>query len=108
MNSTKYTLRYLPSFEKDLEGILLYIAKNLENPHAASRLLSKIETAIKQRALHPLSFEAFPSTKQRKHPYYRIYVDNYTIFYVVIDTTIEIRRILYSRQNLSSIISQEN
>ena len=30
------------------------------------------------------SFEPYHSIRERKYPYYRIYVDNYVIYYVVI------------------------
>ncbi|GHV79520.1 hypothetical protein AGMMS49944_13110 [Spirochaetia bacterium] len=30
------------------------------------------------------------------HKYYRIYVKNYTVFYVVIDDTMEVRRFMYT------------
>ncbi|MCI8420500.1 MAG: type II toxin-antitoxin system RelE/ParE family toxin, partial [Oscillospiraceae bacterium] len=39
-------------------------------------------------------------SRKRTHPYYRIQVRNFTIFYVVIDGTMEVRRILYSRSNI--------
>lgn len=48
------------------------------------------------------SFEQVKSLKERKYPYYRIYVDNFVIYYVVIDEgngnkIMEIRRLLYKR-----------
>ena len=41
---------------------------------------------------------------ERRYPYYRIQVKNYTIFYVVIGNTMEVRRIIYSRRNLQNLI----
>lgn len=46
------------------------------------------------------AFEPYHSLKERQYPYYRIYVKNYTIFYVVIDDVMEVRRILYNKRNL--------
>lgn len=40
------------------------------------------------------------SARDRQYPYYRISVRNYTIFYVVIDDVLEVRRIVYSRRDL--------
>ena len=36
--------------------------------------------------------------------YYRIYVRNYVIFYVVKGDVMEVRRILYSRRDLKNLI----
>lgn len=45
-----------------------------------------------------------PSTKQREYPYYRIYVHNCTVFYVVIDGVMEVRRFLYSAQDIPRML----
>ncbi len=99
-----YELRYLPLFYKDLEEKVLYIANDLENPQAANKLLNDVEAAIKKRLPVAESFETYRSTKERKYPYYRIYVKNFVIYYVVIDDEgdnkiMEVRRFLYKRQD---------
>jgi len=104
MQKADYTLRYLPLYEEDLNDILDYIVFNLQNPISALKLLDKIEGAIFERLSNPKVFEIFQSMKKRKHPYYRIYVDNYTIYYVVIGKVMEVRRILYNRRDANHII----
>ena len=98
MEDRKYRLRYLPLFEQDLERAVLYIANVLRNPDAAFNLVDDVEAAILARLDLPLSFEPYPSTKKRKYPYYRIYVKNYVVYYVVIDDVMEVRQFLYSAQ----------
>ena len=98
MEDRKYRLRYLPLFEQDLERTVSYIANVLRNPDAAFNLLDDVEAAILERLDYPLSFEPYPSTKKRKYPYYRIYVKNYVVYYVVIDDVMEVRRFLYRTQ----------
>ena len=44
------------------------------------------------------------SSKNRKYSYRRINVGNYSIWYVVIDDVMEIRRILYSRRNEETLL----
>lgn len=44
------------------------------------------------------------STRNRKNTYYRIYVKNYIIFYIVRDDVMEIRRMLYSKRNFNHFI----
>lgn len=97
-------LRYLPLFEYDLAAARDYIAYILQNPTAAQQLLEETEHAILKRLESPLSFEQYYSVKDRKHPYYCIRIRNYTVFYVVIDDVMEIRRFIYSRRNLSEFI----
>ena len=100
----KYTLRYLPLAEQDLSEIVNYIQNNLENPIAAENTLSKIEAAILERLESPESFAVWQSKKQRPYPYRKINVGNYTVWYVVIDHIMEVRRILYSRRDEEDLI----
>ena len=100
---SEYKLRYLPLFYEDLESKILYIAEILENPQAAGKLLDEVEAAIIKRLPETESFEAYHSFKERKYPYYRIYINNYIVYYVVIDDEgpdriMEIRRFLYKGQ----------
>ena len=87
----------------------MYIAEKLKNPKAASDLLDKVEKAILDRLPVAESFEPYHSIRERKYAYYRIYVDNFTIYYVVIDDkenapTMEVRRFLYNRQDRHLLI----
>jgi plasmid stabilization system protein ParE len=100
----EYHVRYLPLFEQDLAEARDYIAITLQNPAAANRLVEETEKAIQERLLAPLSFKAYKSKKDRKHTYYRIYVKNYTVFYVVIGDAMEIRRFMYSRRDIDNLI----
>jgi len=44
------------------------------------------------------------TSKIRNYPYYRINVRNFSIFYVVIDDTMEVRRLLYSKRNIDELL----
>ena len=109
MLSKKYRLSYLPLFYEDLDEKITYIVENLMNPQAANDLLDKVEAAIKERLPVAESFEPYHSVRERRYAYYRIYVDNYTIYYVVIDDdpddpVMEVRRFLYNGQNRNDLI----
>ena len=106
MYDKKYRLRYLPLFYEDLDEKITYIA---ENPKAASDLLDKVEKAILDRLPVAESFEPYHSIRERKYAYYRIYVDNFIIYYVVIDDDevspiMEVRRFLYNRQDQRRLV----
>ena len=104
MGRKSYKLRYLPLFEDDLNEIVDYIQFHLNNPDAAERLIDAVHHAILTRLDNAESFEPYISARDRKHPYYRIYVKNYVIFYVVIDDVMEVRRIMYQKRMFSNYI----
>lgn len=109
MFSKKYRLSYLPLFYEDIDEKVTYIAEKLKNPKAANDLLDKVESAIKERLPLAESFEPYHSVRERRYSYYRIYVDNYIIYYVVIDDepndlVMEVRRFLYNGQNRDNMV----
>ena len=104
MEDKHYKLRFLPMFEDDLNEIVDYVVDRLQNPEAAKHLVDMVQHAIQERLPHAEAFEPYPSAKERQYPYYRIYVRNYIIFYVVIDDVMEVRRILYNRRNMKNHI----
>lgn len=104
MYNGKYTISYLPIFLDDLEEIHDYISTELGNPIAAQGFINKIEKAIIKRAESPTGYEAYKSTIEHKDTYYRIYVDNYTVFYVLKGNIMEVRRLIYSRRDLKNTI----
>lgn len=101
MDGKHYKLCILPLFEDDLNEIVDYISIRLQNPIAAENFVDAVEAAIYERLSCAEAFEPYHSAKERRYPYYRIQVKNYTIFYVVIGDTMEVRRIVYSRRDLS-------
>lgn len=106
--SGDYELRYLPIFYDDMYKIVSYIREKLLNPTAADDLIDEVEAAITNRLPDCESFEPYLSSKYREHPYYRIYVKNYIVFYVVIKDgnrkIMEVRRILYKGQDRDDIV----
>ena len=101
---SEYQLRYLPLFEQDVNAVKKYISATLKNPVAAMNLIESTDEAIIKRLESPLGYEPYHSVRERKYPYYRIYVGNYIIFYVVIGNVMEVRRFIYSKRNLSEHI----
>ena len=104
----EYELRYLPLFYEDMYEKISYIKDKLLNPEAAEDLIDAVEKAILERLPNCESFEPYRSVKEREYPYYRIYVKNFTIYYVVIPAEnkkiMEVRRFLYKRQDRDNIV----
>lgn len=99
-----YTLKYLPLFVEDLDSIVNYISEKLLNPEAANFFIDAVEKAILARSEYPLAFKPEISVKDRKTPYYRIFVDNFVIYYAVIDDVMEVRRILYGPRYVDTLV----
>ena len=109
MLSKTYRLSCLPIFYEDLDEKVIYNAEKLKNPRAVNDLLDKVEAAIMERLPVAESFEPYHSIRERRYAYYRIYVDNYIIYYVVIDDdpndpVMEVRRFLYNKQNRDELV----
>ena len=86
-----------------------YIRDKLHNTRAAEELIDDVETAINKRLSVPEAFEVYHSERNRKYPYYRIYVGNYIVYYVVkpgegTQNIMEVRRLLYSGRNRQELI----
>ena len=75
MDDIKFQLRYLPLFYEDMAEVVDYISNDLQNPDAALKLIDLTEQAILNRLDHPPSFQPIRLTRDRKHPYYRINVN---------------------------------
>ena len=96
-----YTLRFLPLFQEDLNALVDHIALQLRNPEAADRLVNDVEKAILDRLSQAEAFAPYPVAAAHPLPYYCIQVRNYLIFYVVIGDVMEVRRIIYSRRDMT-------
>jgi plasmid stabilization system protein ParE len=99
-----FELRYSPLFYDDLGRITDYILLDLKNEIAAKTFIYDVETAIKKRLKDPLQTAIYPSMHRRQYEYRRILVGNYLIFYVVIERTMIVRRLLYGRRDLDKIL----
>lgn len=109
MADRQYVLRYLPLFYEDLEQKIIYIAENLHNEKAANDLIDTVEKAILERLPVAEAFEPYYSKKERRYKYYRIYINNFVVYYVVIDhegteKIMEVRRFLYNKQNSEQLV----
>ena len=76
----------------------------LEAPQAALNLLDELEESINNLKLFPLAHRLYRPIKPIQTEYRVLTVKNYLVFYIVLDETIEIHRIIYRKRNLSQLI----
>lgn len=104
MANKKYEIRYLPTFISQFNNILYYITYELKNKIAADDFYNEVVDQIEMRSNAPESYEVFKTILKEKIKYYKINVKKYSIFYVVKDNVMEIRRIYYSQRNFDKLI----
>lgn len=100
----KYRIEYLPAAIKDLHAIFDYISGELSAPQAAIRLLDKIDQSVSRLSTFPYSCEKAKDVFLSKKGYRLLVVDNYIVFYIVINDTVRIRRVLYKKSSYEQIL----
>ena len=91
-----YTVKYLETFRRELDEAADYIAFELENVTAADKLLADVEAAIERTSTAPTVTKPYGTDAGTGDVYYRIGVRNFSIFYVVIGSVMEVRWFRYS------------
>lgn len=97
-----FKIRYSAEFFEELDAIAFYIKNELKNTIAAYKLVKKVENKIEKRRKNPTSYEK--NKTNGGYSYFKIYVNNYVIFYTVIDNVMEIRNIKYHKRNFEKLI----
>ena len=100
--TNKFEVRYSLEFFEELDAITLYIKNELKNNIVANKLVERVESEIAKRRESPKSYKQYRT--KGGYTYYRIYVDNYIIFYTVTENIMEVRNILYHRRNFEKLI----
>jgi len=99
-----YKPRYLPVALADLDSIVDYIADTLHAPQAAINFIDAVETGVNRLLSNPYICRVYQPIKPVDDEYRILEVKNYYVFYVVIGNIVEIRRVIYSKRDLSKII----
>ena len=98
----KYRLEYLPIAVADLDDIFIFVADN--SPQAAMALLDRLDASIAGLESFPeMGVLAKPPRLARKG-YRVLIVDDYLVFYVLLDDIVEIRRIVSGKRNCAHLV----
>lgn len=91
----QFSVSFADTFLWDMIDINLYILEKSGNPDVSRRFYNDVLSAIDKRSFGADSYESY-------HPYpgspeyRRIYFGQYTIFYIIDDDCMDVRRILWS------------
>lgn len=107
MVAQKYSVKLSPRFVDELNQIAQVIANNFGDPIAAEKFVDDASVAIEHRSYTAASFPIYTPQKERRFPYrYIVFRKKWLIFYRVVDSTMEVRRIIYGYRNIWSIMSE--
>lgn len=104
-----YTVEYLPLALNDLKEIARYIAEKLGSPKVAISLVKEIIDSIETVREFPYSQSLYTPAKPLTHEYRKLVVNNYLVFYWVLDSAqvISVARVLYNRRNSINYLSDK-
>jgi plasmid stabilization system protein ParE len=100
----EYKIQYLPLALSDFAEIFQYICTVLEAPAAADNLRSEIDNAIQNLSLFPYAHRMYRTEKALKNEYRKIAIKNFSVFYTVTDSIVEIHRVVYSKRNMDALL----
>ncbi|NGQ96118.1 type II toxin-antitoxin system RelE/ParE family toxin [Brevibacillus sp. SYP-B805] len=100
--SNNLEIKYLPVAMKDLEEILSYIER--DNPPAAMALLDNLDSTISKLAQFPYMGKIPKDNYLLQKEYRILVVENYLVFYVIMEDIIEIRRILHGKRKYDFLL----
>lgn len=101
-----YTLKLSELFKYDVRSSVHYIKNTLQNPVAANNLKDAVKKAYKTIKENPFLYTLVPDEYLASLGYRFKVVNNYIIFYYVIDKTINITRFLYGHRNWMNILDK--
>jgi len=103
---SNYNVIMTHSARDDLNGISLYIAKELKEPAAAKKLIGKIREAVLNLKEMPTRHSVVSDKNLAIKGIRKIVVDNYLVFYVIFEEekAVAIVRILYGRRNWANLL----
>ena len=102
MPKPKYSVLIYPLAEEDLNDILEYLSGF--SPMIANSFIEKVSSSLEQLESLPETHSLVLDKKLREKGYRYIVIDNYLIFYVIVENSVQIRRILFGRRNYRNLL----
>jgi plasmid stabilization system protein ParE len=92
---------------EDMDCIYKHIAEVLHEPVIAANQYDRIADAILTLEQLPDRIKLMSSEPERSNGLRPLYVDNYTVFFVIKADTVLIVRVLYSSSDISAKLAEE-
>ena len=91
----------------EMEAINTYIAETLQNPIAAAKQYNRIADAILTLEKMPERIKVMASEPEHSKGLRALFVDNYTVFFIIKADMVYVLRVLYSASDIISRLSVE-
>lgn len=98
----RYNIEYLPIAAQDLTEIIDYI--KIDDPQAALNLLDMIDESISKLELFPQMGTIPKDIRLHSLGYRMLVIQNYLVFYIVLDNVIEIHRIISGKRKYNFLL----
>ena len=97
-----YRIKIYPAAEQDLAEIVDYL--NTLSSEAAVRIFDQLVSEVESLSMMPFRCPQPRDLALAAKGYRVLIVDKYLVFYVVIEHTVQIRRILYGRRDYKKLL----
>jgi len=102
MSSSKYKVLIYPTAESDLFDIKDYFVQVLKIP--PNNLFQKFYDAIDRLETNPYTFPLVKDPYLNQIGYHMIPIDNFLLFYLIIEKEVQIHRFIYGKRNYLQIL----
>lgn len=99
-----YLVKISEKADRDLRSIFEYIAFELQSMINATAQLDRLDNEINSLSEMPHRFSQYAKEPWHNRGLRMMPVDNYCVFYIPYDDTIEIIRVLYGGRNIDKIL----
>ena len=103
----KYEVLISDKADMDMESIYRHIAEVLHEPVIAANQYDRIADAILTLEQMPDRIKLMNSEPERSKGLRALYVDNYTVFFIIKESTVIVVRVLYSASDILARLAEE-
>lgn len=96
----EYKVKITNKALKDMEKIYAYILDMFKAPEVAKNQYKRIREVIKSLSIFPERIKIMESKIEKEMELRQIFIDNYSVFFVIKNDDVIVTRILYSASNI--------
>ena len=98
----EYEVNLSEQAAKDMSDIYDYIATSIGMPQTAMEQFNRIADAIETLSQFPERIKVIHDSKRPTIQFRQLFVDNFSIIFVISDKTVNVLRVAYSPSNIAA------
>lgn len=103
----EYTVKITDKALHDMEQIYAYIAETLDSPENGMNQYNRITKAVMTLSVFPERIRLLDTKLTQQSGLRRLLVDNYSVFFVIMDMEVVVIRVLYSASDIAKRLEEE-